>query len=183
MHSYFHSYKTCKESRLTVEGIKMYKVIPWHFLKEPEDSYEKSVNIVTRLWAGQPRECGSILGRVKTSLQSIQTNSEEPTPSYSTGNTGSFSKGKVASIWSWPSPSCVKVKNEWSCTSTPPYAFIGCTWTSLLPFHSSKPYSCFRTETSKGRYTLVTLPRTVTTYRDCVDGTRDHVTYQKLVTG
>jgi hypothetical protein len=31
-------------------------------------------------------------------------------------------------------------------------------------------------------YTLVTLPRTVTPYRDSVDGTRDHVTYQKLVT-
>jgi hypothetical protein len=34
----------------------------------------------------------------------------------------------------------------------------------------------------KGGYTLVTLPRTVTPYLDCVDGTRDHVTYQKLVT-
>jgi hypothetical protein len=30
-------------------------------------------------------------------------------------------------------------------------------------------------------YTLVTLPRTVTPNRDGVDGTRDHVTYQKLV--
>jgi hypothetical protein len=28
----------------------------------------------------------------------------------------------------------------------------------------------------------VTLPRTVTPYRDSVDGTRDHVTYQELVT-
>ena len=34
----------------------------------------------------------------------------------------------------------------------------------------------------KGGFTLVTLPRTVTQYRDNVDGTRDHVTYQKLVT-
>jgi hypothetical protein len=33
-----------------------------------------------------------------------------------------------------------------------------------------------------GGYTLVTLPRTVTPYCDSVDGTRDHVTYQKLVT-
>jgi hypothetical protein len=31
-------------------------------------------------------------------------------------------------------------------------------------------------------YTLATLPRTVTLYRDSVDWTRDHVTYQKLVT-
>jgi hypothetical protein len=34
----------------------------------------------------------------------------------------------------------------------------------------------------KGGYTLVTLPRTVTPYRDSVDETRDHVTYQTLVT-
>ena len=38
------------------------------------------------------------------------------------------------------------------------------------------------TTTIKGGHTLVTLPRIVTTYRDSVDGTRDSVTYQKLVT-
>jgi hypothetical protein len=37
-------------------------------------------------------------------------------------------------------------------------------------------------ENSKCGYTLVTLPRIVTPYRDSVDGTRDGVTYQKLVT-
>jgi len=36
--------------------------------------------------------------------------------------------------------------------------------------------------TFKSGYTLVTLPRIVTPYRDSVDGTRDRVTYQKLVT-
>ena len=35
---------------------------------------------------------------------------------------------------------------------------------------------------SKAGSTLVTLPRTVTPYRDSVEGTRDRVTYQKLVT-
>jgi len=34
----------------------------------------------------------------------------------------------------------------------------------------------------KDGYTLVTLPRIVTPYRDSVDGTPDRVTYQKLVT-
>jgi len=34
----------------------------------------------------------------------------------------------------------------------------------------------------KGGYTLVTLPCTITLYCDSVDGTRDHVMYQKLVT-
>jgi len=37
-------------------------------------------------------------------------------------------------------------------------------------------------QTCKGGYTLVTLQRLVTPYRDSVDGTRDRVTYQKLVT-
>jgi hypothetical protein len=41
---------------------------------------------------------------------------------------------------------------------------------------------CNVASTPKGGYTIVTLPRTVTPYRDSVDGTRDHVTYQKLVT-
>jgi hypothetical protein len=36
--------------------------------------------------------------------------------------------------------------------------------------------------TFKGGYTLVTLPRIVTPYRNGVNGARDHVTYQKLVT-
>jgi len=35
---------------------------------------------------------------------------------------------------------------------------------------------------AKGRYTLVTLPRNVTPYRDSMDGTCDHVMFQKLVT-
>ena len=43
----------------------------------------------------------------------------------------------------------------------------------MLPLH---------TVIGKGGYTLVTLPRVVTPYRDSVDGTRDRVTYQKLVT-
>ena len=35
---------------------------------------------------------------------------------------------------------------------------------------------------SKDGYTLVSIRRTVTPYRDSVDGTRDRVTYRKLVT-
>jgi hypothetical protein len=40
----------------------------------------------------------------------------------------------------------------------------------------------FKGRMSKGGYTLVTLPRIVTPYRDSVDETRARVTYQKLVT-
>jgi hypothetical protein len=39
-----------------------------------------------------------------------------------------------------------------------------------------------RRQSTKGGYTLVTLTRTVTRYRESVNGARDHVTYQKLVT-
>jgi hypothetical protein len=39
-----------------------------------------------------------------------------------------------------------------------------------------------RASRPKGEYTLVTLPRIVTSYRESVDGTRDRVTYQKSVT-
>ena len=37
-------------------------------------------------------------------------------------------------------------------------------------------------EAHKGGSTVVTFPRTVTQYRDSVDRSRAHVTYQKLVT-
>jgi hypothetical protein len=47
-------------------------------------------------------------------------------------------------------------------------------------FHTSHLFRVARN--FKGGYTLLTLPRIVTPYRDSVDGTRDRVTYQKLVT-
>jgi hypothetical protein len=51
-----------------------------------------------------------------------------------------------------------------------------------INFYNKLFSGCNMRRTNKGGYTLVTLPRTVTPYRDSVDGTRDHVTYQKLVT-
>jgi hypothetical protein len=44
------------------------------------------------------------------------------------------------------------------------------------------PSSGLGSITPNGGSTLVTLPRIVTPYRDSLDGTRDRVTYQKLVT-
>jgi hypothetical protein len=55
-------------------------------------------------------------------------------------------------------------------------------------FYLTRIYSrlchCYieRVLVAKGGYTLVTLPRIVTPYRDSVDGTSARVTYQKLVT-
>jgi hypothetical protein len=48
--------------------------------------------------------------------------------------------------------------------------------------HSGGPVKKSQSSVFKGGYTLVTLPRIATPYRDGVDGTRDRVTYQKLVT-
>jgi hypothetical protein len=47
--------------------------------------------------------------------------------------------------------------------------------------HRSSSYYVRGTSLKAG-YTLVTFTRTATPYRDCVDGTRDHATYQKLFT-
>ena len=49
-------------------------------------------------------------------------------------------------------------------------------------FEGSFVVTSTRTAYVKDGYTLVTLPRIVTPYRDSVDGTRDRVTYLKLVT-
>jgi len=47
--------------------------------------------------------------------------------SYPMGNRGSLPAGKAAGAWSWPSPpSSAEVKNAWSSTSTPQYAFVVC---------------------------------------------------------
>ena len=51
-----------------------------------------------------------------------------------------------------------------------------------LKIHRDKLPAPLEDVSSKGGYTLVTLLRIVTPYRDSVDGTRDGVTYQKLVT-
>ena len=54
-----------------------------------------------------------------------------------------------------------------------------CVETLVYP---SARWGVIRLCSRKGGHTLVTLPRTVTPYRDTMDGTRDRVTYQKLVT-
>jgi hypothetical protein len=56
--------------------------------------------------------------------------------------------------------------------------------TELFRANMTKLIDAFRnfSNVSKGESTLVTLPRIVTPYRDSVDGTRDRITYQKLVT-
>ena len=51
----------------------------------------------------------------------------------------------------------------------------------LTLFRQMATVGWFAGSMCKVGYTLVTLPRIVTPYRDSVDGTRDRVTYQKLV--
>jgi hypothetical protein len=77
------------------------------------------VNIVTRLWAEQQRNCGSVPGRSNrlSLLHSVQTHI-------------SPSVKQLRCEADHSRPSGVKVKNGWSCTSTPPYAFMACRGTS-----------------------------------------------------
>jgi hypothetical protein len=51
---------------------------------------------------------------------------------------------------------------------------------SVVSFAYMSLYTYIRV--TKGGYTFVTLPSIVTPYRDSVEGTRDRVTYQKLLT-
>jgi len=54
--------------------------------------------------------------------------------------------------------------------------------TPTLARSQATKLTCATLPIVKGGSTLVTLPRNVTPYRDSVNGARDHVTYQKLVT-
>jgi hypothetical protein len=74
---------------------------------------------------------------------------------------------------------CLKLFGYWRC-------FMG--WYKPTYYWVWNVMECLRTlrmvslaGISKGGYTLVTLPCTVTPYHDSVDGTLDHVMYQKLV--
>lgn len=43
-----------------------------------------------------------------------------------------FFRGKAAEAWNCQFPYTAEVKNKWSSRSTPPYALMACTWTTLL---------------------------------------------------
>jgi len=47
------------------------------------------------------------------------------------GSGGSFCRDQAAEARSWPPSSSTQIKNEWSWTSTPPYALMACMWTTL----------------------------------------------------
>jgi hypothetical protein len=57
----------------------------------------------------------------------VQTCSGAHPASYPVGTRGSFSGGKAAGAWSYFSrPFSSEVKDDWSYTSTPQYAFMAC---------------------------------------------------------
>jgi hypothetical protein len=89
-------------------------------------SCDNIVGIVTRLWAGQLRYCGSVPSKVwDFLLQSIQTGSES-NPAFSSRILGAFSQdvmllGHEAGHWL---PSGAKVKNMYRCTATLAYPLM-----------------------------------------------------------
>jgi hypothetical protein len=74
---------------------------------------------------------------------------------------GSFAWVKRSDAWSWSLASSAEVRNEWSCTSTPSYAFMTWTGTTLaLPI----PLPCFQQEAAMLAFRTVERPvRVVTT--------------------
>ena len=86
-------------------------------------SRDSSVTIVTRLRAGQPRNC-SFPGRHVSSPQSILTGSGSYPASYSMGAGSSFPGMKWSSCEAEANrpPSCAKLANKWSYTSILPTA-------------------------------------------------------------
>ena len=82
-------------------------------------SRRSSVGLVTRLWFS------SIPGRGKSF---IYPRSRVHPASYSVGSGDCFPVGKASGVWSSP---LAEIKNEWSCMSTSPYAFMA--HTRIIP--------------------------------------------------
>jgi len=78
-------------------------------------------------------------------LPFVETCSAVPKTACVTSTEGCFSGGKAAETWSGDlSPINVKVKNEWSYTSAPPYVFVACTWRIYITIAILRwRWSCF----------------------------------------
>jgi hypothetical protein len=91
------------------------------------------IGLVIRLQTGRLRNRRSILGRTvarnESLIQSAQTSYGAQSAFRSLGTGGYFLGGIKRSGVS--SPFATKIKNEWSSTSTPTYAFMTCTCTTL----------------------------------------------------
>ena len=96
-----------------------------------------SAGIMTRLWTGRQRNRWGPAGtRDLSLLQSVQTGSGDHLSSVQwvpgMSSLGVKQKGREAD---YSLPTSVKIQNEWSCTSIPPYAFMACTRRILhLPY-------------------------------------------------
>jgi hypothetical protein len=87
-------------------------------------SRDRIVGRGTTLPPGRSRVRISIGTRYFSLLQNVQTGSGTDPASYSISS-WVLSRGKAAEAWSSPlAPFTVEVKNEWSYTSTSPYAFM-----------------------------------------------------------
>jgi len=66
-------------------------------------SQDSSVSTVTALWAGRPTHCGAVPGQSKNSvLQSTQISHKAHSASCTVSIRGSFCRGKVVGVWTYP---------------------------------------------------------------------------------
>jgi hypothetical protein len=107
--------------------------LPYHYLDNQEYTilvgHNNRFHIVSRHWAGQPRNHGCIPGRNKRFFSFPRCPDQLWGPSNLLLNGyHDMPRCKVAGHEAKHTHlSSAKVKNEWSCTSTFPYAFMACT--------------------------------------------------------
>jgi hypothetical protein len=102
-----------------VWGLKKHTHTQKHTMQELE-----WITSSTKLWAGQPRNKGSIPGRGKRFFSSLQRSDRVWGPPCFLFN---WYQVKAAGTWSWPLTSGTKINNQWSCTFAPPYDFMSST--------------------------------------------------------
>lgn len=96
-----------------------------------------AVDVTTRLRDEQSRDRGLNPGSHKwfSLLRSVQPGSSDHPALYSCYLRVLSARIKRPNCGAeHSSPTSTKIKNKWSYTSTPTYAFLACTWTSL-PYH------------------------------------------------
>jgi hypothetical protein len=117
-----------------------------------------------------------------SNLTQLWNNDRQWNFKYRAGKVMYFYPQNVSLLWSWTSWGEKPTSNRLGIS------LHMLSWRKISPQYWKLYVAFFFNDTVRKRrlhwagYTFVTLPRPVTPYRDNVDGTRDHVTYQKLVT-
>jgi hypothetical protein len=133
------SQRSCLSSLVRMKYFKVWGLKKKHTMREL-----KWITSSTKLWAGQPRNKGSILGKGKRFFSSLKRSDRLWGPPFLLFN---WYRVKAAGTWNWPFTSGTKINNHRSCNFASSYDFISCrgvnftfslypsqTSNSLLPF-------------------------------------------------